>query len=339
MALQAKVDKRWYAQFIENLPVGIYRTTLEGRIVFCNWALAQIFGFNSVEELINYPVISLYRNKKDRGVLIETIMNRGLVIDIPLSLTKRDGSPIWCAVTARPVFDEDGMVVLIDGVLREITGEIEEKHDAACLDDHKDNNDGLILLLDLQGNFIDINDSGARFFGFPRKELLGKALFSFMVPKHRDLFPLFLSDILKTGREEGILTIVDNNGLERHIEFHALLVKKNGKSHHIKGLARNVTERIKRQREKLTREKFQGVLEMAGGVAHRLNQPLTIINNTLNELLSDLNSEDGHYQKIVRVHDQIQKVNVIAKKIAGIRKYEAMDYVAGIRIVDIDKAS
>jgi hypothetical protein len=41
----------------------------------------------------------------------------------------------------------------------------------------------------------------------------------------------------------------------------------------------------------------------------------------------------------LKVHDQIQKLNSIVKKIGGIKKYRAMDYVAGIKIVDIDKAS
>ena len=26
----------WHKEFIENIPVGIYRSTLEGRLVFCN---------------------------------------------------------------------------------------------------------------------------------------------------------------------------------------------------------------------------------------------------------------------------------------------------------------
>ena len=36
---------------------------------------------------------------------------------------------------------------------------------------------------------------------------------------------------------------------------------------------------------------------------------------------------------------QWDNINEIVKKVGGIKKYEAMDYVAGIKIVDIDKAS
>ena len=122
----------WDKEIIDNLPVGIYRTTLEGRLVFCNMAFAKIFGFDSVTELIDYPVIELYRNKKDRGALVQTLMDRGKVVDLPLSLKRQDGTPIWCAVTAKAAFDNDGVMVLLDGVMRDVTGEIEQKK--ICID-------------------------------------------------------------------------------------------------------------------------------------------------------------------------------------------------------------
>ena len=78
---------------------------------------------------------------------------------------------------------------------------------------------------------------------------------------------------------------------------------------------------------------------MAGGVAHSLNQPLTIVNNLLNEILSELDREGTLFPKVKKVHDQMKKMNEIAQKIGNIKKYEAMDYVAGVKIVDIDKSS
>jgi signal transduction histidine kinase len=150
---------------------------------------------------------------------------------------------------------------------------------------------------------------------------------------------MYLCDILRDAREEGIITITDRNGVERHIEFSVSPVKQKRAPHHIKCIARDVTERVRHQREQLMKEKVRGVIEMAGGVAHRLNQPLTIINNIVSDLLSDSITDNSHHDKIVKIHHQIQKLNEIVKKVGGIKKYEAMDYVAGIKIVDIDKAS
>ena len=78
---------------------------------------------------------------------------------------------------------------------------------------------------------------------------------------------------------------------------------------------------------------------MAGGVAHSLNQPLTIVNNLLSEILAQQQPDNSNLPKLLKVRRQINKMNEIAKKISNIKKYEAMDYVAGVKIVDIDKAS
>jgi len=333
------ISARGYAEFFDGIPVAMYRTTLEGKIVYCNKTFAQLFGFDSAAELIDSPVIELYRHKKDRGVFIHSILQRGRLADIPIAFKMKDGTPIWCAVTAKAVLDDDGMVVHLDGCLRDITGEIEVKEAAPRLDGNAEDLDNVVVIVDLQGELIDINKGGVELLGIARDELLGQSLSDFYVAQDRDFFLIFLADVLKMGRNESILTVMDAESRKRHLDWHAYLVRNYGRPHHIKFIARDVSDIISRQRERRNDEKFQGVLEMAGGVAHSLNQPLTIVNNLLTEVLAELNADGSVYPKIIKVHEQINKMNDIAKKIGNIKKYEAMDYVAGVRIVDIDKAS
>ncbi len=330
---------RWYAAFFDSIPVGIYRTTLEGKLVFCNKAFAQLFGFESAEELIGYPVIKLYRNQKDRGMLIESIFHEGLVTDFPLSLMKRDGTPFQCAVTARAVFDEDGMAVHLDGFIRHITEEVKEKKEISTFGATGGGGKDFVLLLSSRGALLDINQACADFLGFHKEELVGKPFLELIAPQDRYLFPLFLSDVFQSGQEKGILTIIHRNGRRHYLGFHALLAKQEDDSAQIKLIAHDATERMKYHMHQLSKQKLLGVMEMAGGVAHKLNQPLTIISNLLNEVLSDLSPHDQSYEKIVKIATQIKKLNEIARKIGAVNKYEAMEYVAGVRIVDIDKAS
>ncbi|OQY14200.1 MAG: hypothetical protein B6I30_01220 [Desulfobacteraceae bacterium 4572_187] len=328
-----------YTDFFNSIPAAIHRTTVEGKIVYCNWAYARLFGFNSLSELTNYPAINLYKNKKDRGLFVNSILQRGRVVDLPISFVKKDGTTIWCAVTARAVIDDDGAVEHIDGVVKDITGEIEEEESQPSLNGAIDNQNEGILIFDLHGNLIDVNEAGTEVIGFPKDKLIGKSLSEFLLPGQKVLFLLFLSDILKIGHEEVILPLIDRNGNTRYIEINGILAKKNGRAYHIKGIARDMTKRTKQQKDRSTKEKFQGVLEMAGGVAHRMNQPLTIINNLLDEVLFDTKTDDKIHKKIVSIDQQIKKLNDITTKIGNIKKYKAMDYVAGIKIVDIDKAS
>lgn len=333
------ISARGYAEFFDGIPAAIYRTTLEGKIVYCNRAFANIFGFESADELIESPVIDLYRNKKDRGVFIHSLLQRGRLSDLPIAFRMKDGTPIMCAVSAKAVLDDDEMVVHLDGYIREITGPIEVEEDVVRMDETADDLKDAVIVIDLHGGLIDINQAGVNLMGISRKEMLGKSVSGFFAPEDRDFFLIFLADIIKLGRNETILAVTDRGKQKKHLDWHAYLVRNNNRPHHIKCIARDVSDIVNRQQERNIDEKFQGVLEMAGGVAHSLNQPLTIVNNLLNEILSELDRDGSLFPKVQKVHDQMKKLNEIAQKIGNIKKYEAMDYVAGVKIVDIDKSS
>ena len=333
------ISARGYAEFFDGIPAAIYRTTLEGKIVYCNRAFAQIFGFDAATELIDSPIIELYRNKKDRGLFIHSILQRGRLFDLPVAFKMKNGTSILCAVTAKVVLDDDGMVVHLDGFLRDITGQNLTPKTAARLDGIADDLNDAVIIMDLHGELIDINRTGAQLLGFSREQIQGQPVAGFFVPEDRDFFLIFLSDILKIGRSETVLAVMDRSCQIHLLDWHAYLVRNDGRPHHIKCIVQDVSDIVARQRQRNIDQKFQGVLEMAGGVAHSLNQPLTIVNNLISELLEEQQADDSVFPKLLKVHDQINKMNEIAKKISNIKKYEAMDYVAGVKIVDIDKAS
>jgi PAS domain S-box-containing protein len=333
------ISARGYAEFFDGIPAAIFRTTLEGKIVYCNRAFANIFGFESADELIDSPVIELYRNKKDRGVFIHSLLQRGRLSDLPIAFKMKDGTPIMCAVSAKAVLDDDEMVVHLDGYVREITGRTEVEEDAVRMDGSADNLKDAVIVIDLHGGLIDINQAGVKLMDVPRAEMLGHSVSTFIAPEDRDFFLIFLADTIKLGRNETILAVTDRGAQKKHLDWRAYLVSNDNQPHHIKCIARDVSDIVRRQQDRNMDEKFQGVLEMAGGVAHSLNQPLTIVNNLLNEILSELERDGNLYPKVQKVYDQLQKLNEIAQKIGNIKKYEAMDYVAGVKIVDIDKSS
>lgn len=330
---------RRYAEFFDSLPAPLFRTTVEGKIIYCNQAFANLFGFDSALDIIDYPVIEFYQNKKDRGNIIHTVIQAGGVFDLPVALKKKDGTPIWCAITAKAILDDDGIAINLDGVLKEITADIDPNIDLPKIEGPDGNLNQIIIMFDLRGELINVNPAVEDLFGLSKETFLGKSLAEFLAPGDRDLFLIFLADIFKIGRSETILSILDGSSKVHHLKCQAFLIKNNGRANHIKCIAKDVTQIIIQQKKQAENQKFQGVLEMAGGVAHRLNQPLTIINNLINEMLSELRQNSRLYRKIVKIHNQIKKMNDITDKLGRIKKYEAMDYVAGIKIVDIEKSS
>jgi len=91
-------------------------------------------------------------------------------------------------------------------------------------------------------------------------------------------------------------------------------------------------------KERLKREKFQGVLEMTGAVCHEINQPLAAISGYSELLLLDTPENKQEYKSIKAIFDQSQRVGMITKKLMTITQYKTKDYLKG-KIIDIDAAS
>jgi CheY-like chemotaxis protein len=99
--------------------------------------------------------------------------------------------------------------------------------------------------------------------------------------------------------------------------------------------------RFKEVQEKLVeQQKKIAIMELAGAAAHELNQPLTVINcqiKLLEEALEEKKIKPG--REIEIIHESVNRMTEIIRKIGNITKYKTKDYLLGERIIDLDKAS
>src|SRR5437763_15500138 len=65
-------EQRHRVLFERNL-AGVYRTTIDGRILDCNEAMARILGFSSREELMQHSATELYQDPSYRAQYIEVL--------------------------------------------------------------------------------------------------------------------------------------------------------------------------------------------------------------------------------------------------------------------------
>jgi PAS domain S-box-containing protein len=112
-----------YRTLMENLPIGMFRTTPEpgGRFLMANEALVQMHGCASMDELLATPVAALYMDPRDRERLSALLSTEGKVTAKELTLRKKDGAPLWASITAMAIKDQDGNVRYFDGLLEDIT--------------------------------------------------------------------------------------------------------------------------------------------------------------------------------------------------------------------------
>ena len=112
-----------YRTLVENLNIGVYRSTggPHGQFIQANPAIAKIFGYSSVSEFMKITVSHLYTNPSEMKEFIKEIKKRGYVKGKELKLKKKNGTPLWGSVTARVLYNGNGGIKWIDGVIEDIT--------------------------------------------------------------------------------------------------------------------------------------------------------------------------------------------------------------------------
>ncbi len=96
-------------------------------------------------------------------------------------------------------------------------------------------------------------------------------------------------------------------------------------------------ERLKKQIARA--EKLEGVIQMAGAVAHELSQPLTALLGMVDLLAMKLDPSDPNASRVRQIGEQANRLSDLTKKIGRIMKCETRDYLGDTKIVDIDKSS
>lgn len=110
--------------FIDNVPVGIYRTSSEGKVIQVNPEMTKIVGLDSTKQAINYSndiCKDLYLNLEHRDEILDILKKQGYVENYEYEAVRVDGKHIWLLVNARKSVDLEGDSFIIDGFALDIT--------------------------------------------------------------------------------------------------------------------------------------------------------------------------------------------------------------------------
>ncbi|HEY1462661.1 MAG TPA: ATP-binding protein [Terriglobales bacterium] len=117
--LELVVNERRYRLLFERSPVGVFRTTLDGRVLEMNEAGARIFGYETRREFRAQNVFQLYFDHQDRHLLIERLKYEKYIKNIEACLRRKDGTKVW--VLQNVTLVEEGDETSIEGTVIDIT--------------------------------------------------------------------------------------------------------------------------------------------------------------------------------------------------------------------------
>ena len=113
----------------QMVPVGLFRTTPQGRILDANPALVQILGLKDRKAVLNSNAADFYQDPKDREKVVEILKKKKVLKNFEFRLKQADGRVIWAQNNVQAVFDPKTRGFYFEGSLLDITRRKQEEED------------------------------------------------------------------------------------------------------------------------------------------------------------------------------------------------------------------
>ena len=116
---------RNYRSIFDGSVDGIFRTSLEGKYLEANTALARIYKYASLEDFLAHMVTAttIYVDPERRRQFRELIERDGVVTDFESEVHCGDGSTTWICENARLIRDVAGQPFCYEGIVRDISSQ------------------------------------------------------------------------------------------------------------------------------------------------------------------------------------------------------------------------
>ncbi len=343
-----KISEEKHRSMIEKNLAGIYQTSIDGKIISCNLAFANIFGYHP-DELFNVNAECLYFSNTDRAAFLTTIRNQKEVTHLEMEMKHKDGHPIFiienCVLKEDLISGEE----IIEGIMIDISG-IKKAEQLLITNEKKYRNmmekaGDSILLINKKGEILEINDAGSQLLGYSREEYLNLTILNF-VPKEDLMKNPFQFENLDKGksvqnfrnlkRNDGSFIIAEINANKIFDNLYMILI-------------RDQTERIKAEKDleqsyqsvRALSEHLQFIREeerthIAREIHDELGQQLTVMMMDIAWLDKKINStEIALKQKVNEMREMLSETVKSVRTISTELRPSVLDDLGLISAIEI----
>ena len=176
---EVKEELRQYQFMIESAHDAIFFKDLGSRYISANDKTLEVFGL-SREDVIGKNDYELMPDQKEAKKNVhddQIVFKSGKPTEVFKHMTGADGKEYWFQAIKVPQFDNDGKVLGLVGIARDIT---KRKQTEEALRESEEKyrhlfemeSDAIFLIRNSDGQILEVNTAGVKLYGFSREELL-----------------------------------------------------------------------------------------------------------------------------------------------------------------------
>ncbi len=337
-AREARTTERFLSSVVENIPDMVFiKDAAQLRFMRVNRAGERLLGL-AAKDLIGKSDYDLFPRAqadsftwKDREVLAS-----GMLQDIPEEEIDTGALGKRLLHTKKvPVYGDDGQPAFLLGIAEDITERREAERriqaEQARAEHYLLISRALIVGLDLQRRVTLINPRGCEILGRTESEILGSDWFESVIPERirTDEIEIFDGIISGDRRPDGHheSEILTKSGETRYVAWnHSPQADARGRIGGILCSGQDITDRVRaeadaqRHHRELAHVMRLGTMgEMASGMAHEINQPLTAVTAYLGAAIAflekDATATPQAIHAVQRALDQVHRAGRIIERL------------------------
>jgi two-component system, cell cycle sensor histidine kinase and response regulator CckA len=332
-ASQAESDRRFRVLVEQVRDYAIFMVDPEGRHTTWNEGVRRLLGYEEPEFLGQHGSVLFTPEDRERGEdqrELRTAAEEGRASD-DRWLVRRDGSRFWATgITAR-INDSAGKLIGFSKVFRDRTD------DKVAQDRLRESEERLRVALraarmgiwrwHLPSNTQSLDGSMARLLGLGDGEVVEsyEQFRGHIYPDDRERVDAAFAQAAKGSGDMRIeFRVIWPDGTTRWLSDHGEVVRDaSGVPEYLTGAAVDVSERKLTEQRLIQAQRMDAVGHLAGGVAHEINNMMTVVLG-FSTILLDTLREDGRAAEVRQIHRAASRAATITSQLLAFSRRQQL---------------